>query len=86
MLGQARSKSVLLDAAKSETRYLNKLHQLGILLGITEWVKDFHTKHILPPPPEMPSQVREKCSITLNQLLVGCGSMMLLNYYGSVGV
>lgn len=58
MLGQARSKTVLLDTAKSETRYLNKLHQLGILLGITEWVKDFHTKLILPPTPEVPSQVR----------------------------
>ncbi|XP_053540833.1 uncharacterized protein wu:fj29h11 isoform X2 [Ictalurus punctatus] len=56
VLGQARSKTVLLDAAKSETRYLNKLHQLGILLGITEWVKDFHTKLILPPTPEVPSQ------------------------------
>ncbi|MCI4384121.1 hypothetical protein PGIGA_G00034980 [Pangasianodon gigas] len=56
VLGQARSKAVLLEAAKSETRYLNKLHQLGILLGITEWVKDFHTKLILPPTPEVPSQ------------------------------
>ncbi|XP_060795619.1 uncharacterized protein wu:fj29h11 isoform X3 [Neoarius graeffei] len=56
VLGQARSKAVLLDAAKSETRYLNKLHQLGILLGITEWVEDFHTKLILPLIPEVPSQ------------------------------
>ncbi|XP_058262273.1 uncharacterized protein wu:fj29h11 isoform X2 [Hemibagrus wyckioides] len=56
VLGQARSKTVLLEAAKSETRYLNKLHQLGILLGITEWVKDFHTKLILPPTPEVPQK------------------------------
>ncbi|XP_053367661.1 uncharacterized protein wu:fj29h11 isoform X2 [Clarias gariepinus] len=56
VLGQAKSKSVLLEAAKSETRYLNKLHQLGILLGITEWVKDFHTKLILPPTPELALQ------------------------------
>ncbi|KAI5103032.1 hypothetical protein C0J45_6613 [Silurus meridionalis] len=50
------SKTVLLDAAKSESRYLNKLHQLGILLGITEWVQDFHTKLLLPLTPEVPSQ------------------------------
>ncbi|XP_060717612.1 uncharacterized protein wu:fj29h11 [Tachysurus vachellii] len=56
VLGQARSKAVLLEAAKSETKYLNKLHQLGILLGITEWVKDFHTKLILPLTPEVPPQ------------------------------
>ncbi|TSK14591.1 Sacsin [Bagarius yarrelli] len=56
VLGQARSKIVLLDTAKSEVRYLNKLHQLGIMLGITEWVKDFHNKLILPPTPELPQQ------------------------------
>ncbi|XP_046709697.1 protein NO VEIN-like isoform X1 [Silurus meridionalis] len=56
VLGQAMSKTVLLDAAKSETRYLNKLHQLGILLGITEWVQDFHTKLLVPLTPEVPSQ------------------------------
>uniref|UniRef100_A0A3B1JM69 Wu:fj29h11 n=1 Tax=Astyanax mexicanus TaxID=7994 RepID=A0A3B1JM69_ASTMX len=55
VLGQAKSKSVLLDAAKCEARYLNKLHQMGILLGITEWVRHFHSKLILPAPPEVPS-------------------------------
>ncbi|XP_072524200.1 uncharacterized protein [Salminus brasiliensis] len=55
VLGQAKSKTVLLDAAKCETRYRNKLHQMGILLGITEWVRDFHSKLILPTPPEVPS-------------------------------
>ncbi|XP_066520431.1 uncharacterized protein wu:fj29h11 isoform X2 [Hoplias malabaricus] len=55
VLGQAKSKTILLDAAKSETRFLNKLHQMGILLGITEWVRDFHSKLVLPAPPEVPS-------------------------------
>uniref|UniRef100_A0A3B4E8Y0 Wu:fj29h11 n=1 Tax=Pygocentrus nattereri TaxID=42514 RepID=A0A3B4E8Y0_PYGNA len=57
VIGQAKSKTILLDAAKSETRYLNKLHQMGILLGITEWARDFHTKLILPAPPEVPSHI-----------------------------
>uniref|UniRef100_A0A8C8GLA8 HTH OST-type domain-containing protein n=1 Tax=Oncorhynchus tshawytscha TaxID=74940 RepID=A0A8C8GLA8_ONCTS len=46
--GQAKSKAVLLSTARSNLRHLNCLHQLGIVLGITDWVKDYHTK--LSPP------------------------------------
>ncbi|XP_056152733.1 uncharacterized protein LOC130127187 [Lampris incognitus] len=48
VLGQAKSKAVLLGMARSDPRHLNYLHQLGILLGITEWTKDYHNK--LTPP------------------------------------
>ncbi|XP_067914661.1 uncharacterized protein wu:fj29h11 isoform X3 [Heterodontus francisci] len=44
VMGQSESKELLLQAAKSSFRYLNRLHELGILLGITEWVRDYHTK------------------------------------------
>ncbi|XP_057182526.1 uncharacterized protein LOC130549349 isoform X2 [Triplophysa rosa] len=54
VLGQAKSKTLLLDAAYSETRYLNKLHQMGLLLGITEWRTDFNNKLVLPAAPEVP--------------------------------
>ncbi|XP_029933405.1 protein NO VEIN isoform X2 [Myripristis murdjan] len=44
VLGQAKSKQVLLTMAQSDPRHLNCLHRLGILLGITDWVKDYHNK------------------------------------------
>ncbi|XP_056326181.1 uncharacterized protein wu:fj29h11 isoform X1 [Danio aesculapii] len=50
VLGQAKSKAVLLDAAQTNTRYLNKLHQMGLLLGITEWRADFNKKLLQSPP------------------------------------
>ncbi|XP_076856187.1 uncharacterized protein LOC143510575 isoform X2 [Brachyhypopomus gauderio] len=67
VLGQAKSKSVLLEAARAETRYLNKLHQMGILLGLTEWVKDFHRQLVLPQPPDLSShmaKIREADSMS----------------------
>lgn len=42
--GQAKSKQVLIAVAQSEPRHMNRLHRMGILLGITEWVKDYHKK------------------------------------------
>ncbi|XP_061564141.1 uncharacterized protein wu:fj29h11 isoform X2 [Cololabis saira] len=48
VLGQAKSKEVLITVAQSEPRYLNCLHRLGILLGITDWVRDYQKK--LSPP------------------------------------
>lgn len=54
VLGQAKSKTLLLDAAHSDTRYMNKLHQMGLLLGITEWRTDFNNKLVLPASPEVP--------------------------------
>ncbi|XP_057214332.1 uncharacterized protein LOC130569018 [Triplophysa rosa] len=53
VLGQAKSKTLLLDAAHSDTRYRNKLHQMGLLLGITEWRSDFN-KLVLPAALEVP--------------------------------
>lgn len=44
VLGQAKSKQVLMTVAQAEPRHLNRLHRLGILLGITDWVKDYQRK------------------------------------------
>ncbi|XP_077406198.1 uncharacterized protein LOC144038026 isoform X2 [Vanacampus margaritifer] len=44
VLGQTKSKLVLITAAQSNPRHINRLHRLGILLGITEWVKDYQKK------------------------------------------
>ncbi|XP_041072786.1 protein NO VEIN [Carcharodon carcharias] len=44
VIGQSESKELLLQAAASSSRYLNQLHELGILLGITEWTRDYQTK------------------------------------------
>uniref|UniRef100_UPI0037E884B3 uncharacterized protein n=1 Tax=Semicossyphus pulcher TaxID=241346 RepID=UPI0037E884B3 len=44
VLGQTKSKQVLVTMAQSDPRHLNCLHRLGILLGITEWIKDFQKK------------------------------------------
>ncbi|XP_034717175.1 protein NO VEIN isoform X2 [Etheostoma cragini] len=44
VLGQAKSKQVLVTEAQSDLRHMNCLHRLGILLGITDWVKDYHKK------------------------------------------
>lgn len=48
VLGQAKSKRVLMTVAQSELRYMNCLHRLGILLGIPDWIKDYEKK--LNPP------------------------------------
>ncbi|XP_053269146.1 uncharacterized protein wu:fj29h11 [Pleuronectes platessa] len=49
VLGQAKSKQVLITLAQSDPRHMNCLHRLGILLGITDWAKDYQKK--LNPPP-----------------------------------
>ncbi|XP_031729731.1 protein NO VEIN isoform X1 [Anarrhichthys ocellatus] len=48
VLGQAKTKQVLITVAQSDPRHMNCLHRLGILLGITDWVKDYQKK--LKPP------------------------------------
>ncbi|XP_068439866.1 uncharacterized protein [Clinocottus analis] len=48
VLGQAKTKQVLITVAQSDPRHMNCLHRLGILLGITDWVKDYQKK--LNPP------------------------------------
>uniref|UniRef100_A0A3Q3H2C9 Wu:fj29h11 n=1 Tax=Labrus bergylta TaxID=56723 RepID=A0A3Q3H2C9_9LABR len=44
VLGQTKSKQVLITMAQSDPRHLNCLHRLGILLGVIEWSKDFQKK------------------------------------------
>ncbi|XP_056285066.1 uncharacterized protein wu:fj29h11 isoform X2 [Pseudoliparis swirei] len=44
VLGQAKTKQVLITVAQSDRRHMNCLHRLGILLGITDWVKDYQKK------------------------------------------
>uniref|UniRef100_A0A3Q3EGQ4 Wu:fj29h11 n=1 Tax=Kryptolebias marmoratus TaxID=37003 RepID=A0A3Q3EGQ4_KRYMA len=41
VLGQAKSKQVLITVAQSDPKHLNCLHQLGILLGVQDWVRDY---------------------------------------------
>ncbi|XP_035467715.2 protein NO VEIN isoform X3 [Scophthalmus maximus] len=48
VLGQAKSKQVLTAVAQSDPKRMNCLHRLGVLLGITDWVKDYQKK--LNPP------------------------------------
>ncbi|XP_017271683.1 protein NO VEIN isoform X2 [Kryptolebias marmoratus] len=44
VLGQAKSKQVLITVAQSDPKHLNCLHQLGILLGVQDWVRDYQKK------------------------------------------
>ncbi|PWA21616.1 hypothetical protein CCH79_00003387 [Gambusia affinis] len=44
VLGQAKSKEVLIRVAQSDPKHMSCLHRLGILLGITDWVKDYQKK------------------------------------------
>ncbi|XP_019748146.1 uncharacterized protein LOC109529281 [Hippocampus comes] len=44
VLGQTKSKLVLITVAQSNPRHINCLHRLGILMGITEWLKDYQKK------------------------------------------
>lgn len=43
-VGQAVSKQALVSSAQSDPRHMNCLHRLGLLLGITDWVKDYQKK------------------------------------------
>ncbi|XDV25913.1 hypothetical protein PO909_029739, partial [Leuciscus waleckii] len=56
VLGQAKYKALLLDVARSNSRHLIKLHQMGLLLGITEWRGDLNSKLVSPARPEAPAQ------------------------------
>ncbi|XP_034049191.1 protein NO VEIN [Thalassophryne amazonica] len=51
VLGQAKSKKVLLTVAQSDVKYLNCVHRLGLVLGITEWGKDYQKKMNQPQNP-----------------------------------
>ncbi|XP_078257611.1 LOW QUALITY PROTEIN: uncharacterized protein LOC144594664 [Rhinoraja longicauda] len=44
IVGQCESKELLLQTAKCSFWHLNRLHELGILLGITEWRRDYQSK------------------------------------------
>ncbi|XP_047465584.1 protein NO VEIN isoform X3 [Mugil cephalus] len=44
VLGQAKSKEVLITVAQSDPKHMSCLHRLGILLGITDWIKDYRKK------------------------------------------
>ncbi|XP_055510244.1 uncharacterized protein wu:fj29h11 isoform X2 [Leucoraja erinacea] len=44
IVGQCESKELLLQTAKCSLWNLNRLHELGILLGITEWRRDYQSK------------------------------------------
>ncbi|KAL1263883.1 hypothetical protein QQF64_004238, partial [Cirrhinus molitorella] len=76
VLGQARSKTLLLDAARSQTRYLNKLHQMGLLLGITEWRSHFNNKLVLSAPPQVPSEIKK---FVLEDSMSDMSSVLSLN-------
>ncbi|XP_077085850.1 uncharacterized protein LOC143737933 [Siphateles boraxobius] len=69
VLGQAKSKALLLDAARSNTRHLNKLHQMGLLLGITEWRGDFNSKLVSPARPELKKFVVEDSMSDMSSVL-----------------
>lgn len=53
VLGQSKSKRVLISVSQSDTRHLNCLHRLGIVLGITDWVKDYQKKLDPSQSPQM---------------------------------
>lgn len=53
VLGQSKSKRVLISVGQSDTRHLNCLHRLGIVLGITDWVKDYQKKLDPSQSPQM---------------------------------
>lgn len=71
VLGQAKSKQVLISVAQSDSRHMNCLHRLGILLGITEWNKDYQKKLKQPLVPNQrnpgpaveQTKVRMSCSV-----------------------
>ncbi|XP_072882566.1 uncharacterized protein [Hemitrygon akajei] len=44
VVGQSESKEILLQTAEGSFQNLNRLHELGILLGITEWRRHYHSK------------------------------------------
>ncbi|XP_062381766.1 uncharacterized protein wu:fj29h11 isoform X2 [Sardina pilchardus] len=68
VLGQSMSKTVLLERARSEPRYLNRLHQMGVLLGITEWARDYQSKL---EPPKAPDTFSHQQSVVSNGLSAG---------------
>ncbi|KAF3854058.1 hypothetical protein F7725_014746 [Dissostichus mawsoni] len=77
VLGQAKSKQILITVAQSDPSHMNCLHRLGILLGITDWVKDYQKK--LNPQQSQNSYTaplkHAKCNLTDSE----SGSLSALN-------
>ncbi|CAG5911609.1 unnamed protein product [Menidia menidia] len=63
VLGQAKSKQVLVAVAQSDPRHLNCLHRLGILLGVTDWVKDYQKKLNQDGHPHAAPMVKAKSNL-----------------------
>ena len=80
--GQAKSKAVLLSTARSNLRHLNCLHQLGIVLGITDWVKDYHTK--LSPPQNQDLSQNQAQTPPADQTKVRTGEITISDGVNSV--
>ncbi|KAG7276991.1 hypothetical protein CRUP_001617, partial [Coryphaenoides rupestris] len=54
VLGQASSKTLLLTTARSDPRHLNRLHQIAIRLGVTDWIADYQKSKLHRPQPRDP--------------------------------
>lgn len=89
VLGQAKSKQILITVAQSDPRHMNCLHRLGILLGITDWVKDYHKK--LNPPQSQPcntyttpvdqAKVRIQVGWDLKLTNINTSAVLVLNFF-----
>ncbi|XP_043925651.1 protein NO VEIN-like [Protopterus annectens] len=77
VVGQAISRELLLQASKSCDRYRNTLHVLGIQLGITEWVKDFHTE--LEPPKHLTVKTETKKHKAADETSTNASSISLIS-------
>ncbi|XP_072339919.1 uncharacterized protein [Scyliorhinus torazame] len=82
VMGQSESKQLLLQAAKSSFGYLNRLHELGILLGITEWTRDYYTKL----DPTKLGSIASKTMKTVDSTLLSSRSLLGLSEDGDSDV
>ncbi|XP_036073145.1 protein NO VEIN isoform X3 [Oryzias melastigma] len=76
VLGQAKSKQVLISTAQSDLRHLNCLHRLGILIGVTDWIRDYQNKlH----PPQNHNMYKENMDQVKSSLADSSSSLSALN-------
>uniref|UniRef100_A0A3Q2QWH8 Wu:fj29h11 n=1 Tax=Fundulus heteroclitus TaxID=8078 RepID=A0A3Q2QWH8_FUNHE len=84
VLGQAKSKEVLITVAQADPKHLSCLHRLGILLGITDWVKDYQKK--LTPPQSQSNNVyaaarRDHAKVTVSTSLLSIAEPILFFFF-----
>uniref|UniRef100_A0A3P9L2G3 Wu:fj29h11 n=1 Tax=Oryzias latipes TaxID=8090 RepID=A0A3P9L2G3_ORYLA len=79
VVGQTKSKQVLISTAQSDLRHLNCLHRLGTLTGVTDWIRDYQNKLRPPQNHNLCKEHMEQVKVRVNLSVSNSSSLSALN-------